>query len=138
MIGRLKINNFKSHKDTEISLGNLTVLTGVNGCGKTSLIQALLLLRQSFLKNRLSYGLDLNTPLCSVGIAHDALYALADDSKISFDIDTDAEGAFHFVFDIDKEFGDSFIKKDSYNENAMSQELLGRLSLFNNESLVSR
>ena len=54
MISRLKINNFKSHKDTEISLGNLTVLTGVNGCGKTSLIQALLLLRQSFLKNRLS------------------------------------------------------------------------------------
>lgn len=133
MISRLKINNFKSHKDTEISLGNLTVLTGVNGCGKTSLIQALLLLRQSFLKNRLSYGLDLNTPLCSVGIAHDALYALADDSKISFDIDTDAGGAFHFVFDIAKEFGDSFIKKDSYNENAMSQELLGRLSLFNNE-----
>ena len=113
MIGRLKINNFKSHKDTEISLGNLTVLTGVNGCGKTSLIQALLLLRQSFLKNRLSYGLDLNTPLCSVGIAHDALYALADDSKISFDIDTDAEGAFHFVFDIDKEFGDSFINLNS-------------------------
>lgn len=64
-----------------------------------------------FSENRLSYGLDLNTPLCSVGIAHDALYALADDSKISFDIDTDAGGAFHFVFDIAKEFGDSFIKK---------------------------
>ena len=51
MITQLNLSNFKSHKDTRLDLGNLTVLTGVNGCGKTSVIQALLLLRQSFLKN---------------------------------------------------------------------------------------
>lgn len=47
MITQLNLSNFKSHKDTRLELGNLTVLTGVNGCGKTSVIQALLLLRQT-------------------------------------------------------------------------------------------
>lgn len=60
MITHLKISNFKSHKVTSLRMSNLTVLTGVNGCGKTSVIQALLLLRQSFLKGRLAGGLDLN------------------------------------------------------------------------------
>lgn len=110
MISQLRIKNFKSHKDTNVKLGLLTVLTGVNGCGKTSLIQSLLLLRQTFLKSRLSNGLDLNSPLCSIGIAHDALYALADDSKISFRIDSDNQQSFNFVFDAGDGLLDSFIK----------------------------
>lgn len=133
MISQLRIKNFKSHKDTNVKLGLLTVLTGVNGCGKTSLIQSLLLLRQTFLKSRLSNGLDLNSPLCSIGIAHDALYALADDSKISFRIDSDNQQSFNFVFDAGDGLLDSFIKKYEYNENAMNLELLQKMSLFNND-----
>lgn len=132
MIERLRIKNFKSHKDTNLLLRPLTVLTGLNGSGKTSFIQSLLLLRQTFLKNRLFSGLDLNSPLCSIGVAHDALYALADDSKISFEIDTDNGVPFSFVFDAGNGLVDSFIKKDIYNENAMNSELLQQLSLFNN------
>lgn len=37
MIERLRIKNFKSHKDTNLLLRPLTVLTGLNGSGKTSL-----------------------------------------------------------------------------------------------------
>ena len=122
MISQLRIKNFKSHKDTNVKLGLLTVLTGVNGCGKTSLIQSLLLLRQTFLKSRLSNG-----------IAHDALYALADDSKISFRIDSDNQQSFNFVFDAGDGLLDSFIKKYEYNENAMNLELLQKMSLFNND-----
>ena len=89
MITGLEISNFKSHKHTCIQLGYLTVLTGINGCGKTSVIQSLLLLRQSFLKNRLALGLDLNQPLCNIGIADDALYQLAENGIISFMFSTD-------------------------------------------------
>lgn len=73
MLTKLIISNFKSHLHSEIDTRNLTVLTGINGCGKTSLIQALLLLRQTNMKGRLRDGLDLNTPLCKIGIGNDAL-----------------------------------------------------------------
>lgn len=48
MITKLKIANFKSHRNTKLNASNLTVLTGVNSSGKTSVLQSLLLLRQSF------------------------------------------------------------------------------------------
>ena len=74
MIKKVHIINFKSHKDTCLNLGHLTVLSGQNGVGKSTIIQALLLLRQTFLKNRLEHILDLNSPLCFIGKAKDALY----------------------------------------------------------------
>lgn len=46
-IKRLRVKNFKSLRDVDIELGNLTLITGVNSSGKSSLIQALLLLKQN-------------------------------------------------------------------------------------------
>lgn len=132
MITKLHISNFKSHRNTCISLSNLTVLTGVNGCGKTSVIQSLLLLRQSFQKNRLAEGLDLNQPLCSIGMAHDALYRLAEDDIITFNF-TDGNKEYDFSFKASMtRLQDSFIRKDVYNDNACNEVLLKNLSLFNN------
>ena len=133
MITQLEISNFKSHKHTSIHLGHLTVLTGINGCGKTSVIQSLLLLRQSFLKNRLAMGLDLNQPLCNIGIADDALYQLAENGIISFMFSTDNNKEYSFEFDAEKGLKDSFIRKHKYNEGASRVEELGGISLFNND-----
>lgn len=48
MITSLSINNFKIFKNAaQVKLGQFTLLTGVNGRGKSSFIQALLLLSQS-------------------------------------------------------------------------------------------
>ncbi|MBR5781917.1 MAG: DUF3696 domain-containing protein [Bacteroidales bacterium] len=48
MITRIGIRNFKAFRDTgSISLGALNVLTGVNGRGKSTLMQSILLLSQS-------------------------------------------------------------------------------------------
>lgn len=44
MISNLHIQNFKSFDDENINLSNLTLLTGANSSGKSSTIQALLLL----------------------------------------------------------------------------------------------
>lgn len=46
-IDRVKVKNFKSLKDVDIRLNNLTLITGLNSTGKSSFIQALLLLRQN-------------------------------------------------------------------------------------------
>lgn len=46
MLDSIRLQNFKTHRDTEIKLGRLTVLVGPNGSGKSSVLQAIGLLRQ--------------------------------------------------------------------------------------------
>lgn len=47
-ISHLRLRNIKTFVDAEFDLAPLTLLTGQNGLGKSTLIQALLLLRQSY------------------------------------------------------------------------------------------
>lgn len=47
MLKRIKIENFKCLKNVSLNLGNITVFIGPNGTGKSSVIQALLILKQS-------------------------------------------------------------------------------------------
>jgi len=112
MITKLKIANFKSHINTELDMGSLTVLTGMNSSGKSSVLQALLLLRQSFKKGRLNSGLDLNAPLCDIGRGYDALSCYADNNIITFAIDTNRSGSgYKWQFDLsgDLRMEDTFI-----------------------------
>ena len=46
-IDNVKIKNFKSLRNIDINLSNLTLITGVNSTGKSSFIQAILLLKQN-------------------------------------------------------------------------------------------
>jgi predicted ATPase len=58
------IENFKSYRDrTEVSLGLLTVVVGRNNSGKSSVIQALLLLKQTLESARLDVPLRLEGPV---------------------------------------------------------------------------
>jgi predicted ATPase len=83
MMTQLHFKNFKSHENTKLSLSNLNILTGSNGMGKSSVLQGLLLLRQSYFKNNLlAKGLDLNGFLCDIGVAFDAMYQYATNSLI--------------------------------------------------------
>ncbi len=78
MIQQLQINNFKAHKCLNMPTAGLNLLTGLNGMGKSSVIQALLLLRQSHLANALPQGLKLNGNLVEIGIAADAFNKLTE------------------------------------------------------------
>ena len=46
MIAGIRLENFKRFRDSTLHAANLTVLTGANGAGKTSVLQSLLLARQ--------------------------------------------------------------------------------------------
>lgn len=48
MIKQYKLHNFKNHADTTLELSGLTLLTGINGAGKSSVLQSMLLLRDTF------------------------------------------------------------------------------------------
>lgn len=54
MISQFSIQNFKSIKNADFDFAHLNILAGQNGIGKSSLIQSLLLLRQSYLRGYLS------------------------------------------------------------------------------------
>lgn len=47
MITRVSVKNFKAFKEADINLTSLNLFTGLNGMGKSTFIQSLLLLRQS-------------------------------------------------------------------------------------------
>jgi len=133
MITKLKIANFKSHKDTEINTSNLTVLTGINSSGKSSILQSLLLLRQSFRKNRLCDGLDLNEPLCDIGFGEDAISRHATENHIIlFTLFGENNEKMDFRFNVEGKFDDTFIPIiGSQNFNLMESRSLN--TLFSND-----
>jgi predicted ATPase len=75
MIRMMRLQNFKCFRDQTIELGALTLLSGLNGMGKSSVIQSLVLLRQSHQQALLpDVGLSLNGDLIKLGLASDVLY----------------------------------------------------------------
>lgn len=75
MIRELHLQNFKCFEDQKFRLRPLTLLTGLNGTGKSTVLQSLLLLRQSYQRGLLqTYALALNGDLVSIGTGRDALF----------------------------------------------------------------
>ncbi len=85
MISRLRIQRFKCFEDQEIAFGKLTLLVGANATGKSTVIQAVLLLKQAFsTEGSFKGGLLLNGKLISIGTAKDALYSKSQENSIAF------------------------------------------------------
>ncbi|MGH7497087.1 MAG: DUF3696 domain-containing protein [bacterium] len=88
MIDSLRLKNFKCFEDQRLYFKRLTLLTGVNGMGKSTILQAMLLLRQSHLRDWLrKNGLALNGELVQLGTARDILYEGAMENQIEIDIE---------------------------------------------------
>lgn len=128
MLTKIKIEGFKIHKSTELNLKNLNVFTGINSSGKTSVIQSLLLLRQSYLSNTLSDGLQLNGNLCDIGLSNDAICRYADDDRIIFGL-YENDSYLEFVFG--KE-GNSIKDMIPISETKGDLTLLNRSAIFTN------
>jgi predicted ATPase len=102
MIRSINLINFKPFVNQSLQFKPLTLLSGLNSTGKSSVLQSLLLLRQSYKQGLLpKTGLALNGELVQVGTAKDALYEGAQEDYISFDIvwRNDIEGNWRFNYD---------------------------------------
>jgi predicted ATPase len=87
MIQEVRLRNFKRFASQTIPFNPLTLLSGLNGTGKSSIIQSLLLLRQSYQQNLIqTSGLALNGDLVKIGTARDALHSEAQQDTIGFDL----------------------------------------------------
>ena len=97
----MKLQNFKCFQRQSITFRQLTLLTGVNSAGKSTIIQALLLLQQNYpLSNEASevveeraniqtdkrHKLQLSGALVNLGMYDDVLYANADDDTFSIEL----------------------------------------------------
>ncbi len=103
MLDSISIHNFKCFERCRVPFSKLTILSGLNGMGKSSLVQSLLLLRQSRSVGYLpDIGLALNGELTEIGSAKDALYENATDDIISFDLQFSGGGA-TWSFNYDRE-----------------------------------
>lgn len=67
-----RVENFKSVASAELEFPRLTVVTGANSSGKSSILQSLLLLAQS---NKATRAVVLNGPLIRLGLARDVVRA---------------------------------------------------------------
>lgn len=94
MITSLSIHNFKAFRQTQsVKLGIFTLLTGINGRGKSSFLQALLLLSQS-LRNSDKHtpaNLLLSGDWLHLGSFQEIVNAYSGENNISFHLHTDAE-----------------------------------------------
>ena len=81
MINTMKLYNFKCFENTEIRLNTINILTGINGMGKSTVLQAMLLLRQSYKESLLEKGLNLNGSYINLGLGKDVLYEKAENDN---------------------------------------------------------
>lgn len=106
MFEQVEITNFKCIKKADLKLGRLTLFTGVNSSGKSSVIQSLLLLKQNFesqesflgilnktskipedeLIKTIMSSLKINDKYLDLGIASNLLYENAENDEIKIAI----------------------------------------------------
>jgi len=101
MIESLRLKNFKCFEDQSLDFQSLTLLSGLNSTGKSSVLQSLLLLRQSEQQNLLrDTGLALNGNLVCIGTAQDALFEGAEENLIGFEIawNSEIKGDWNFKY----------------------------------------
>lgn len=123
------IHNFKCFKDERIELNDLTVLVGSNGMGKSTVIQALLLMRQFFESK--SDTILLNGPYSlELGSYESVISKDADNGLISFRlIDKDAD----YTFALDLEGANETV---AYSLKTVNAELPDKRTGLNSEKFI--
>jgi len=121
MLESIEIKNFKSIKSKYFHLRNLNLLLGLNGQGKSSFIQTLLLLRQSQRINRGELMLnDRNNELVNIGTTKDARYQYSKkDENFSLKLQFSGKEPYLMEFDYSIEadvFNQTNLESNFYSE----------------------
>ena len=105
MIKKLHLKNFKAFADENFDFKPLTLISGLNSTGKSSVIQPLILLRYAYRTDYLpNNGLKLDNEIAYIGTGEDAIYENADEELISFGIvwENDQQTIWNFNYDFQK------------------------------------
>lgn len=106
MLSKVSLKNFKSFEALELPLAPLSILTGANCAGKSTVLQALLLLRQSAVVGELKNGrLLLNGHLVHIGTGRDLIYSEATEDVIGIGLHDDGGQQLEYHFEYDRDGG---------------------------------
>jgi predicted ATPase len=98
MINQFSIHNFKCFQNLELELSSLNLLSGLNGMGKSTVLQSLLLLRQSH-KHR--EDIRLNGDLVELGYPQDAFYENNTDDIMRLELNVSNNAILKWEYDFD-------------------------------------
>lgn len=101
MINSLRLLNFKAFENQLVEFKALTLISGYNNTGKSSVLQVISLLRQSYSSGLLqNTGLLLNGNLVNIGRGRDTLYENAKQDYIGFELSlkNGTKGIWHFNY----------------------------------------
>lgn len=91
MLEHIALNNFKASRSVDVRLGVLTVLGGLNSSGKSTLLQALGVLRQSYDLNGRTDGLSLSGELVQLGKYGDLVTEGSEGELVTINVTEDSK-----------------------------------------------
>ena len=119
MLKHVTIRNFKCFESLDLELSDLNVLSGINSMGKSTIIQAILLLRQSYDKGAIMKGLILNDEIAQIGTGFDLLYRNSSEDVIYIGLVSD-EGVFNWSYNYEKDSDFQKIKNTSLSKEDLT------------------
>mgnify|MGYP003287119146 CR=1 FL=1 len=102
MIKEIKLKNFKVFEEESFNIKPLTLITGVNGMGKSTLIQSLLFLKQNYELGYLSNPhkkLRLKHDFVNLESAGDICYTFAEEKNVCISIKEDDGNEYQWILD---------------------------------------
>lgn len=119
MLQKLRLINFKSAKDLEVKLSPLTVLTGLNGSGKSTVLQSIALVKQTL--NVGHTRLLLQGPLIRLGRSEDIQFEGAETDRIELIVSS--QGSESYFTAIANHGADSLKMVSAGNVTELTKEL---------------
>lgn len=91
MLRKLSFTNFKTWASVDLACGSVTGLFGTNSSGKTSILQFLLMLKQTREATDRALSLELNGPYVKLGTIYDAIHKHDETKRIDFTLEFERE-----------------------------------------------
>ena len=129
MLEKLNISNFKSWKNTNsVRFSNLTGFFGTNSSGKTSILQFLLLIKQTIESSDRNQALNFGSEkdYVQLGSFHDLIYNHESDSSLNFNINFNLPKDYD-VFDTEEKNNLLFSFKNMQFDSSIKQTKKKRL-----------
>ena len=123
MIRQIELKNFKCFEIIKLPISELTLLSGSNASGKSSLLQALVLLHQTIRENEWSTRLILNGDILNLGTVQDVVNKVHGRNEFELTL-TKNHSTYHWKFLGDRPEMSMGIEYQSDLENVSASDLL--------------